>query len=332
MKYINEAIVLNQLRVKNRIVLPPMATAKTPDGKVTEDLIQYYTEKSQGAYLGLIITEHAYISQQGIAHGGQVSISSDDDIEGLKTLASAIHKNQTKAIIQISHAGSATSQTITGMAPLSASALANKKFDGEMSIEMTQADIDSVVSDFSAAARRAKLAGFDGVEIHSAHGYLLNQFYSPLTNRRTDAYGAHTLEGRLKVHRKVIEAVRSVVGEDFTVGIRLGGCDYTNGGSTIEDSVHAGIILESYGIDFLDISGGMLGYRIPGNNQPGYFSEMTEQIKKHVSVPVILTGGITTAAQAEMLLEENKADMIGIGRAILRDSKWVQKQLSHVHK
>lgn len=328
MNYIYKAIVLNQLEVKNRIVLPPMATAKTPDGKVTDDLIQYYTDKSQGGYLGLIITEHSYINQQGIAHAGQVSIASDDDIEGLAKIAHAIHQNDTKAIVQISHAGRATSKSITGLVPVSASALPNEKFDGEMSMAMTQEEIDGLVKDFSAAAKRAKIAGFDGVEIHSAHGYLLNQFYSPLTNKRSDSYGADTLDGRLKLHREIIQAVRLETGEDFTIGLRLGGCDYTEGGSTIEDSVEAAILLESYGLDFLDISGGMNGYRIAGVEHPGYFSDMTAEIKKKVSIPLILTGGVTTALQAENLLKESKADMIGVGRAILKDSNWAEKELN----
>ncbi len=331
MECIYEPILLNQLKLKNRIVLPPMASGKTPDGKVTDALINYYTEKSQGGYLGLIITEHAYINQQGAAHAGQVSISCDSDIEGLAKIAHTIHQNGTKAIAQISHAGGATSQTITGLVPVSASALPNTKFNGEISIEMNQAQIDAAVRDFSAAAKRAQRAGFDGVEIHSAHGYLLNQFYSPLTNRRNDCYKASTLESRLKFHREVIEAVRLETGKDFVLGIRLGGCDYTNGGSTIEDSVNAAVLLESLGVDFLDISGGMNGYRIPGNNQPGYFSEMTRQIKEHVSIPVILTGGVTTALEAETLLKENKADMIGVGRAILKNSNWAQTQLNNIY-
>lgn len=329
MHYIYETITLNQLEIKNRLVLPPMATAKTPDGKVTDALIQYYSEKSHGGYLGLIITEHSYINQQGIAHAGQVSIASDDDIDGLSKLAHAIHQNGSKAIVQISHAGGATSKSITGLVAVSASAIPNEKFDGEMSVAMSQKQIHALIRDFSDAARRAKLAGFDGVEIHSAHGYLLNQFYSPLTNKRRDSYCPDNLEGRLKLHREILEAVRLETGEAFTIGLRLGGCDYTEDGATIEDSINAAILLDSYGFDFLDISGGMNGYKIPGVEHPGYFSEMTEAIKAKVSIPVILTGGVTTALQAESLLKESKADMIGVGRAILKDSNWAEKELNH---
>ncbi len=328
MKKIFEPITMNDLTLHNRIVMPPMATAKTKDGKVTSELISYYEEKSKGGYLGLIITEHCYINLQGKAHDGQVSIASNEDIKGLTQIADTIHANGCKAFVQINHAGRSTGHSITGLPPISASALPNKRFENEMSEEMTQAQINAVIQDFVAAAMRVKAAGFDGVEIHSAHTYLLNQFYSPLTNKRTDSYSGNTLEGRLKIHKEIISAVRAAVGTDLVIALRLGGCDYTKNGSTIEDSVQASKLLESYGVDLLDISGGMNGYTIPGHNEPGYFSEMTEKIKANVSIPVILTGGVTTADEAEQLLKDKKADLIGVGRAIFKNSKWAEEQLA----
>lgn len=165
------------------------------------------------------------------------------------------------------------------------------------------------------------------MEIHSAHGYLLNQFYSPLTNKREDEYGISSMENRLRLHKEIIQSVRAEVGEDYLVALRLGGCDYMEGGSTIEDSVKAARLLESYGIDLLDISGGLNGYVIPKRKESGYFSDMTGQIKREVSIPVILTGGITDIDHADRLIENGRADLIGIGRAILKDSLWAMKAM-----
>ena len=330
MSYMQKPLQIKQVELKNRLVMPPMATSSTTDGTVNQKLLDYYQEKSTGGYIGLIITEHSYVHPQGIANPGQVSIARDSDIEGLKKLVQTIHRNDTKVIAQINHAGSSASSKVTGMAAVSASAVrspAPSGRNGELPQALTKAQIAQVVKDFAAAARRAKAAGFDGVEIHSAHGYLLDQFYSPLTNKRDDDYSVRTMEGRLRLHREIIETIRAEVGQDYLVALRLGGCDYKEGGSTIDDSVEACILLESYGVDLLDISGGMNGYTIPGRQEPGYFSDMTERIKEKVTVPVILTGGITDLESAEGLLAAGKADLIGVGRAILKDSLWAKKAM-----
>ena len=153
--------------------------------------------------------------------------------------------------------------------------------------------------------------------IHAAHGYLLNEFYSPLTNFRDDEYGPDCIENRVRFHLQVIEAVRGAVGPDYPVALRFGGCDYHAGGSTVEDSVRACALFERAGVDLLDISGGMYGYRIPGLEGPGYFREMTAAIKKAVSAPVLLTGGVRTAGEAEQLLAQGAADLIGVGLSLI---------------
>lgn len=331
MKYIKEPIVVNHVKLLNRLVMPPMATSKAGDGTVTQELLDYYDIKSNGGYIGLIITEHSYVNKQGMAHLGQISISKDSDIEGLKQLVNIIHKNNSKVIAQISHAGSSAKTEVTGMPTVSASAVLNEGALGRnngLPEAMTQEQIDEVVSDFAKAANRAKDAGFDGIEIHSAHGYLLNQYYSPLTNKRDDAYTGATMEGRLKLHIDIIHAVREVVGQDFLVAVRLGGCDYLEGGSTVEDSVVAAKLFEENGVDLLDISGGFNGFNVPGHMEQGYFSHMTESIKKEVSIPVLLTGGIIDIDNAERFLKDKKADLIGVGRAILKDSDWAKKNMS----
>ena len=279
--------------------------------------------------------QHSFISPEGKAGNGQLAIADDSDIDGLAKIVNVIHKNDTKAMAQISHAGGAAKTSITGQTTLSASAnplpRAGKE-NTDIPKEMNLLDIQKVVDDFAKAAIRAKKAGYDGVEIHSAHGYLLNQFYSPLTNKRTDEYSGSTLMGRIKLHLDVIQTVREAVGKDYPIALRLGACDYIPGGSTLQDSIAAAKEFEKAGIDLLDISGGFCGYINPYSKEQGYFSEITEELKKHISIPIILTGGIVDAAAAEKLLLENKTDLVGVGRAILKNSDWAKNAHFYINK
>lgn len=330
MSLLKQPLQINNLVLSNRLVMPPMASAKPGgDGNATQELCDYYTEKSKGGYVGLIITEHSYISPEGKAHKGQLSMDGSCDMAGLKKLVQAIHQNGSKTIAQINHAGGVAKPDLTGHPALAPSAVKfPKAADSDpLPTEMDASDIKKVVADFAAAAIRAKEAGFDGVELHSAHGYLLNQFYSPLSNKRTDSYGGPSVLSRIRLHLEIIEAVRTAVGTDYPLALRLGACDYMEGGSTLQDSVTAAKRFEEAGVDLLDISGGFCGYLRPGAKTPGYFSELTEAIREAVSIPVLLTGGITDASAAEALLSSGKADLIGVGRAILKDSGWPQKAM-----
>ncbi|GIM30375.1 NADH oxidase [Clostridium polyendosporum] len=326
MSYLLEPLQVGTLRLSNRLVMPPMATAKSEsDGEVSQAILDYYMEKSEGGYIALIIIEHSFIKQEGKASEQQLSISNDSVVKDLRELADVIHRNGSKAIMQINHAGSATTEEIIGTTPVGPSAVANPR-KGNVPHELTDEEIEDIIDAFCNAARRVKEAGFDGVEIHSAHGYLLNQFFSPLTNKRADEYGGD-VHNRIRIHLKIIKAVRTVVGEGFPILLRLGASDYMSGGTTIEDSKIAAREFEKAGVNILDISGGFLGYTIPGSTEQGYFAPLTEAIKKVVSIPVILTGGITEVQAAEQLLAEGKADLIGVGRAIFKDSKWAQKAM-----
>lgn len=326
MSYLLKPLDKGKLILNNRLVLPPMATSKSEvDGKVSKDILDYYDEKSRGGYISLVIIEHSFITQQGKASEGQLSVADDSLVEDLKELSNIIHRNGSKTVMQINHAGSAASKAVTGYEPVGPSAIANTRI-GNIPKELSKKEIKDIIGEFKNAALRAKEAGFDGVEIHSAHGYLLNQFYSPLTNKRNDEYGGDVL-GRIKIHLEVIKSVRDAVGDDFPILLRLGASDYMEGGSTVEHSKIAALEFEKAGVDIIDISGGFCGYIVPGLTGQGYFSPLTEAIKEVVSIPVILTGGITDANAAEKLLSGKKADLIGVGRAIYKDSKWAEKAI-----
>lgn len=326
MNYLLKPLNVGNLSLSNRLVMPPMETSKADShGKVTQEVLEFYKEKSQGGYISLIIIEHSFISQVGKASSNQLSIAGDSDIAGLKMLSEIIHQNGSKAIMQINHAGSAANEKITGKTPIGPSAVANPR-KGNFPHELTKDEIKVVANEFIDAAVRVKKAGFDGVEIHSAHGYFLNQFLSPLTNKRTDEYGGNLLN-RIRIHLEIIEEVRRAVGEDFPIFLRLGASDYIDGGTTIEDSQLAAQEFERVGIDILDLSGGFCGYSIKGITEQGYFSTLSEAIKKSTSIPIILTGGITEVQAAELLLSQGKADLIGVGREILKDSSWAKNAI-----
>lgn len=277
-----------------------------------------------------VITEHAFVCQQGKAHGGQLSIAREEDIPGLRRLADALQNNGVKAVAQISHAGGAANPQDTGMEPVSASAVQSPraKAGAPLPRAMTVGEIQAVVEAFAQAACRAQEAGFDGVELHAAHGYLLNQFYSPLTNHRTDAYTGATLAGRLRFLLEAVEAVRAAVGQELLLAVRLGVGDDMPGGTTVEDSVRACQLLEQAGVDLLDISGGFCGPYRGGSKEQGYFSDWSQAVKEAVSVPVLVTGGITQPEAARRLLEAGKADLVGVGRALLKDSLWAKRAVS----
>lgn len=326
MKKIDSPIQIGRMSLGNRLVMPPMATGKaSAEQNIAEEIYEYYCEHARHSKVSLIIVEHCYIHQQGKAHPGQMSIASDETIPGFQKLTDVIHVEGVKVIAQINHAGSATVSEITGQSPVAPSAVSHPKHPEVIPEEMTKDQIQDVVTWFANAALRAKKAGFDGVEIHSAHSYLLNQFYSPITNHRTDEYGAQSVENRTRFHCQVIKAVKNAVGDDFCVAIRLGGCDYTNGGSTIDDCVKACMLFEENGVDLIDLTGGMKGYVRPNHTEPGYFKDMSIPVKKAVHVPVILTGGVTSPDEADALLAEESADLIGVGRAMFKNVHWADK-------
>lgn len=320
---------VNGMQLRNRIVLPPMASEKaTEDGEVTSGLIGHYRRYAE-AGVGLIITEHAYIEPRGKCSRRQLSAADDSKIPGLRLLAEAIHQAGGIAGVQINHCGMAGRAELVGQ-PVGPSALCHpRREEGEPARELTKDEIGELIQTFARAAGRVKRAGFDMVEIHSAHGYLVNQFNSPLSNHRTDEYGGG-LEKRFTFAREVVKAVRKEVGPNFCILFRLGADDLTDGGLTLEDSKRMAPGLAEAGVDLLDLSGGFGGYRAEG--EQGYFAYMTEGLKRVVDIPLLTTGGITLPEAADRILAEGRADLVGIGRAMLEDDDWAAKAIAHLSR
>lgn len=329
---LHQPISLGSLTLKNRLVLPPMATEKSDKGQVTQALVDYYGDMAQSGP-ALIIQEHCFVAPEGRASVHQIAFDERADLDGLKRITAAVHQHHVPILAQLSHAGSAAHKTLTGQEPLGPSAVLNPARTAsaygqpELPRPMGEKDLVRVRDAFAAAALRAREAGYDGVEIHAAHGYLLNQFYSPLTNKRTDAYTGSTLEGRTRYLREVIQAVRAAVPADFAVTLRLGGGDYMEGGSRPEELPQAVELLQQEGLDGISLSGGLCIFFRPGHPEPGYFAGLSQAAKETARIPVLLTGGIVTGDQAEHFLATGQADLIGLGRAALKDHQVFRKIL-----
>ncbi|MGE5508997.1 MAG: NADH:flavin oxidoreductase [Chitinophagales bacterium] len=313
---------VRDLKLRNRIVMPPMANNHATElGEVTDFLVEHYRRRAGS--VGLIIVEHSYVARGGHINRNQLGIYDDRLIPGLTRLVRAIHESGGVTCIQITHGGSAAASSVTGETPVAPSPVPHPA-GGETPRELSQAELEEFIRAFGQAARRAKEAGFDAVEVHGAHGYLLNQFYSPLTNRRTDAFGG-SREARLAFPLAVVREVRRVVGPDYPVFYRLGADDRLPGGLAVDDAVWAAPRLAAAGVDLVDVSGGFAGSRPPDLQGQGYYAYLSEPVKRVSQAPVLVTGGITEPAAAEALLAEGKADLVGVGRALLADPDWAVK-------
>lgn len=311
------------LRVANRIVMAPMATnMATARGEVTPRLISHYRERAE-AGVGLIIIEHTYVSPGGRYSPKQLAVDRDSLVSGLSELTRALHTVGVPVILQITHAGSRTTEEVLGTRPVAPSSLPVSK-GAPTPRPLFKSEIPRIIEDFSAGARRAKDAGFDGVEIHGAHGFLLSAFLSPAVNHRDDDYGGSAVN-RLRLPLEVVTAARQAVGPDFPLLYRLGAEDHVNGGLQLKESLVAAKKLVEAGIDLMDVSGGLCGSRPPNLDAPGFFVPAAEKIKEVVPVPVIGVGGIKEPRFADSLIEEGRIDLVAVGRALLADPSWAAK-------
>jgi NADPH2 dehydrogenase len=313
-----DPLKIKGLTLKNRIVMPPMHTGlATAGGAVTDNLIKHYVRRSRA--LGMLIVEHSYVSLDGRLSERQLGIYDKSLIGGLKKLASKIHATGTPVVIQINHAGSAAKMEITGMKPIAPSSTGEAE-------EIRDDEIEALIAAFAMAAERAVRAGFDGVEVHGAHGFLLNQFFSPLTNLRRDKYG-DSLENRMRFPLGIVKRVKEKIDGRLLL-YRLGSDDLDSAGITIEDSQKFAMKLQEAGVDIIDVSGGLCGSR-PSQLQDrqGYFIPQARQIKKVVNTPVIGVGGITEPEYTDKVIREENVDLVAVGRALLKDPDWATKAI-----
>ena len=299
------------------------------DGAVTPKLIETMTALAKGG-VELIISSHSYVSPEGQATPWQIGIYKDELIPGLGKMASAIHAYGGKIVMQLAHAGNFAVEKLTGQP-----ALVVSDFEGLASSrrhEIGAKDVQKIITAFADAARRAKSAGCDGVQLHSAHGYLLSQFLSPLFNRRRDDYGGD-IRQRAKIHVEVIQAIREVVGQDYLILIKMNCRDFQEGGLSLEDSVQAGALLAEAGLDAIELSGGLLtGGKlspiragIDSFEKEAYFKEELRAFKKAITIPLILVGGIRSFEVAEQLVADGTADYISMSRPFIREPDLINR-------
>lgn len=309
---------LKNLQLRNRIVMAPMLSRLcNPDGIVSQQLIDYYVERAKGG-VGLIIVEYCYIDKkESKASQGQLGVYDDQLIAGLGDLAEAIQECGARVILQVCHAGRSTSKKCMGLQPIAPSAMPS--YTGEMAREMSLDEIEATIQAFADAAHRAKTAGFDGVELHGTHGYLLAQFLSPYTNRRPDIYG----RDRGLFALQTLDRVRSRVGPDYLVGYRISADEFVPGGITLKEAGEFARRLEERGVDYVHVSGGIgetgENIVIPVYLPKGHLLHLAEGIKRNLEIPVIGVGAIHDPFLAEEALQKNKADLIAMGRALIAD-------------
>ncbi|GAB4404185.1 MAG: FAD-dependent oxidoreductase [Anaerolineales bacterium] len=319
---------IGRMEIRNRVVMSPMGTNYASDtGGVTERMIRHYAERARGG-TGLVIVENTTVQYpQGRGAPAHNRIDRDEFIPGLNRLAEAIQRYGARAAIQINHVGALTSPQLCGGVPVGPSDV--PVAPGRATPRPLTADeIREIVQDFAAAAARAVRAGFDGLEIHGAHGYLISQFLSAYTNRRTDEYGGG-LEGRARFALEVIAAVRQAVGRGFPVWMRINGDDFVEGGNTQEEYKALAKMLVQAGLDALHVSAAFPAAHHkqiePMRFPQGWKLYLAEGIRQVVSVPVMATSVIREPAFADEAIAAGKIDFAVIGRGLLADPEWVNK-------
>lgn len=332
----SEPINLGNLKIKNRFVRSATFEGMaTEEGYVTNQLIELYQKLAEGG-IGLIITGLAYVQKNGILFDKQVGIDDEKLIPGLSKIADVIHKhgNGCKVVKQIGHCGRQSRRLEKTLAP---SAIL-EKLTKKMPKEMTLTEIKQTIEAFAQAIRRAKQAGFDGAQLHGAHGFLISQFFSPYTNKRSDDYGGN-IASRVRFVEDIYNRSVELVGRDFPILIKMNGVDFLEGGVTIEESKKIAKKLANLGFAALEISAGMweictlskkeLGWKpiflpesrmfVDTKNDPAYNLPFAKEVKKTIDIPVIVVGGINSLDLVEQMLKEKSADLVALCRPLIRE-------------
>jgi 2,4-dienoyl-CoA reductase-like NADH-dependent reductase (Old Yellow Enzyme family) len=332
-----ETSEINGMKLANRFVRSATWEGMAADdGACTPKLIDLMAGLAEGG-VGLIISSHAYVSPEGQAGPWQIGVYDDKLIPELEAMATAVHENGGKIVMQLAHAGYFANAKLTGQTPMAPSNA--EGFAKGPRQEMNTDDIQGVVKAYGAAAKRAQTAGFDGVQIHSAHGYLLSQFLSPAFNQRKDEYGGD-IRNRARALVEVLREIRQTVGKDYPVLVKMNCQDFIENGLQPEDSLQAGKMLAENGIDAIELSGGVLiggklspsRMGIKSEDKEAYFQIDARAFKEEVNVPLILVGGNRSFQVADRMIKEGVADYISLCRPLIREpgliNRWKSGDLS----
>lgn len=322
LKKLLEPGFIKDVCIKNRVSMAPMERGYgAMDGSVTQQYIDYLVERAKNG-VGLIFTESTYVDPMGRGRLYQLGLYDDKLVQSHKRLTDAVHRYGAKIGAEIQHAGRQTSAAVSGFQPVGPSAVPCDAVGGDIPRELTVGEIREIVDKFAQASRRAKDAGYDMIAIHGAHGYLVDAFASPFSNKRNDEYGG-TLEKRMRFPFEVYNAVSAAVGEDYPVGYRISADEFVDGGLLLDDTKIMAKMLEEAGIDFLDVSAGIYEsvQMITGPSEMplGYLVNLAAEMKEVVKIPVITTGRINDMIFAESILENNHADFVHMVRAFHAD-------------
>ncbi|GGG53691.1 oxidoreductase [Paenibacillus radicis (ex Gao et al. 2016)] len=315
-------ISIGGLQLKNRLIMAPMQQYKgTLEAFATDHHVEHYGRRAK--HVGLVIVESTAISSNGRLWSNDIGIFTDAHVKYLKKITEAVHVHQTPVFIQLSHGGRKSAPEVTDslVAP---SAIAFDEHYGTPE-PLSLAGIHQIIEEYRLAAKRSVAAGFDGIEIHAAHGFLIHQFVSPLSNTRLDDYGGSS-ENRARFLKEVLTAIRGEVGSDYPLIIRISATDYYEGGLTPEEWARIVKPLESE-LDAIHVStGGNLSIP-PADVYTAYQLPQAAAIKQHVQIPVIAVGKIYSQSLANHILQDQLADCIAIGRPLLDDPDFAEHLL-----
>ncbi len=318
---------IGSLTLPNRVVMTAMGVSiAAPGGGVNDDIIAFYEARAKGG-VGLITTEVTRITDgPGGGEPCQLAARKPSDILELQRLVDAIHKYDTKIFVQLQHPGREASPLVTGEQPVAPSALANP-MGGAIPRALTTAECEELVRKFIYAAWVVQMSGADGVELHGAHGYLINEFLSPAMNQRTDRYGG-SFENRMRFLTEIIAGIREKCGKAFPLSVRINAEEMIEGGIDLPEAVKIAVELEKAGADAINVSCYTIGCIEPGTYSQGWKKYMAAEIRKAVRIPVIAVCNIKEPAIAEQLLEEGCCDFVGVSRGHLADPEWCNKAFS----
>ena len=331
MSHIFERTVINGMVLENRLVRSATWEGMcTGEGRPTEKLVSCYRDLARGG-VGLIVTGYAYVRPDGRQLPGTMGIYTDDFADEMRHLTDVVHAEGGSIAMQLVHTGGKANTAGLDCLPVSPSGIGLASSPGP-SVAMTRSDIESMITAFAAGAARAKEYGFDAVQLHAAHGYLINQFLSPLTNRRADEYGG-SVENRRRFLMEVYAVVRQAVGLHYPVLIKLNVDDFLEGGLIGEEAIEAARRLDAAGMDAIEVSGGTAdsGERTPARGrakspaEEGYHRDLARRVKAVVSCPVMVVGGFRSRAVVEETLQSGGADYIAMARPFIREPDLVAK-------